>query len=310
MSDFHSDFWHSSWPASPSSASLACLPCCCGSAAPGQGDGQRQHHRPRLGRRPARNEQPAAALVGVPVHHHRGFRSSTWCCTRAWAARGSWAGPQPASTRPSRKKAEPRWRRCTPSSSGMPPSNWPRTPQAMAIGERLFMNNCASATAPTPAAARASRTSPTTTGSGAATHEAIKTSITAGPHGRDAADGAAVGTAEDVRNVAHYVLSLSGSPHDSCRRNWAKPSSRPAPPATAPTARATRLGAPNLTDNIWLHGWGEQAITASSTKGKQRDAGTEPAADRGADPRAGAYVWGMSKPPQPWPQQVMPTPSR
>jgi cytochrome c oxidase cbb3-type subunit 3 len=30
---------------------------------------------------------------------------------------------------------------------------------------------------------------------------------------------AAVGTPEDVRNVANYVLSLSGSPHDSVRAN-------------------------------------------------------------------------------------------
>ena len=49
---------------------------------------------------------------------------------------------------------------------------------------------------------------------------------------------AAVGTPDDVRNVAHYVLSLSGSPHDTLR--WARPSSVPAPLATAWTAKATQ----------------------------------------------------------------------
>ena len=33
---------------------------------------------------------------------------------------------------------------------------------------------------------------------------------------------AAVGTPDDVKNVAHYVLSLSNSPHDSVRAQLGK----------------------------------------------------------------------------------------
>ena len=73
---------------------------------------------------------------------------------------------------------------------------------------------------------------------------------------------AAVGSAEDVRNVANYVLSLSGSPAQRRRR-------RPGQAPSSPPARACHgvdgkgnqaLGAPNLTDKVWLHGWGEDAI--------------------------------------------------
>jgi cytochrome c oxidase cbb3-type subunit 3 len=29
------------------------------------------------------------------------------------------------------------------------------------------------------------------------------------------------------------------------------------------------VGAPNLTDKVWLHGWGEEAVVAMVNKGKQ-----------------------------------------
>ena len=65
------------------------------------------------------------------------------------------------------------------------------------------------------------------------------------PHRHDAADGR--GGRQRRRRAAtsrNYVLSLSGSPHDSMRgRSSARASSPPAPPATASTARATRRSA-------------------------------------------------------------------
>ena len=49
------------------------------------------------------------------------------------------------------------------------------------------------------------------------TPEKIKETITLGRIGNMPPMAAAVGSADDVKNVAQYVLSLSGSPHDSAR---------------------------------------------------------------------------------------------
>ena len=56
------------------------------------------------------------------------------------------------------------------------------------------------------------------------------------------------------------------------------------------------LGAPNLTDDIWLHGWGEAAIVAIVNTGKVN--AMPPQADKLTDAQVNvltAYVWGLSK---------------
>ena len=106
----------------------------------------------------------------------------------------------------------------------------------------------------------------------------------------------AVGNADDVRNLSHYVLSLSGSPHDSLRASLGKPKFAACAACHGMDAKGNQaLGAPNLTDDIWLHGWGEEAITAMINKGKVN----EMPAQEGklTDAQLGvltAYVWGLS----------------
>ena len=58
------------------------------------------------------------------------------------------------------------------------------------------------------------------------------------------------------------------------------------------------LGAPNLTDDIWLHGWGEAAITAMINNGKvnQMPAQSQKLTEAQLGVLA-AYVWGMSNKP-------------
>ena len=71
----------------------------------------------------------------------------------------------------------------------------------------------------------------------------------------------AVGSAEDVRNLAQYVLSLSGSPHDSVRASLGKEKFAACAACHGADGKGIQaMGAPNLTDDIWLHGWGEAAI--------------------------------------------------
>lgn len=55
------------------------------------------------------------------------------------------------------------------------------------------------------------------------------------------------------------------------------------------------LGAPNLTDDIWLHGWGETAIAAIINNGKVNEMPAQ--VDKLTEAQIGvlaAYVWGLS----------------
>jgi len=81
--------------------------------------------------------------------------------------------------------------------------------------------------------------------------------------------GAALGSAEDVRNVANYVLSLSGSANDSVAAGLGKPKYTVCAACHGADGKGMQaIGAPNLTDKVWLHGWGEQAIVNIINQGK------------------------------------------
>ena len=152
-----------------------------------------------------------------------------------------------------------------------------KDPQAMAIGERLFVNNCAQCHG---SDARGSKGFPNLTDSDwlyGGTPDKIKETITGGRQGNMPPMAAAVGTAEDVKNVAHYVLSLSGSPHNSVAAQLGKAKFAACAACHGADGKGNQaLGAPNLTDKVWLHGWGEQAIVndhhrrASSTSCRRR----------------------------------------
>jgi cytochrome c oxidase cbb3-type subunit III len=80
---------------------------------------------------------------------------------------------------------------------------------------------------------------------------------------------AAVGNGDDVRNVANYVLSLSGSPHNSVAAQLGKIKFAVCAACHGADGKGNQaLGAPNLTDKVWLHGWGEDAIVAMVNHGK------------------------------------------
>jgi cytochrome c oxidase cbb3-type subunit 3 len=140
----------------------------------------------------------------------------------------------------------------------------------MGIGERLYLNNCAACHG---SDARGSKGFPNLTDqdwSWGGTHQAIKDTITQGRVGVMPAMAAALGGPEDVRNVAQYVLSLSGSAHDSVAAGLGKPKFGACAGCHGPDGKGNiALGAPNLTDKVWLHGWGEPAIVAMVTAGKQ-----------------------------------------
>ncbi len=142
-------------------------------------------------------------------------------------------------------------------------------PQAMAIGERVFMNNCAQCHG---SDGRGSKGFPNLSDGDwlwGGSPEQIKTTLTQGRMGNMPPMAAAVGTPDDVKNVAHYVLSLSSSPHDSLRASLGKAKFGACAACHGIDGRGNAaLGAPNLTDDIWLHGWGENAIVAMINNGK------------------------------------------
>jgi cytochrome c oxidase cbb3-type subunit 3 len=99
-----------------------------------------------------------------------------------------------------------------------------------------------------------------------------------------------------VKNVAQYVLSLSNSPHDSARAALGKEKFAVCAACHGADGKGMLpLGSANLTDNIWLHGFGEKAIVEMINNGKVN---VMPAQDKlltEAQIRVlTAYVWGMS----------------
>lgn len=172
-------------------------------------------------------------------------------------------------------------------------------PAAMAVGERLFMNNCAQCHG---SDARGSKGFPNLTDNDwlhGGTPDKIKETITKGRIGMMPPMAAAVGSADDVKNVANYVLSLSGAPHDSVRAQLGKPKFAACAACHGIDGKGNQaIGAPNLTDDIWLHGYGEQAVIAMVNNGKtnQMPAQEEKLTTAQIHVLA-SYVWGLSHKP-------------
>lgn len=156
--------------------------------------------------------------------------------------------------------------------TSMPTEEMAKDPQAMAIGERLFMNNCAQCHG---SDARGSKGFPNLADGDwlhGGTPDKIKETITNGRIGMMPPMAAAVGSAEDVRNVANYVLSLSGSPHDAVKASQGKSKFVACAACHGMDGKGNQaLGAPNLTDDVWLHGWGEAAIVNMVNNGKHNE---------------------------------------
>jgi cytochrome c oxidase cbb3-type subunit III len=180
--------------------------------------------------------------------------------------------------------------------AAMTPEDLSKDTQAMAIGDRLFMNNCAQCHA---SDARGTKGIPNLTDGDwlhGGTSEQIKTTITQGRMGNMPPMAAAVGSSTDVKNLAQYVLSLSGSPHDSVQAALGKEKFAACAACHGANAKGNpALGAPNLTDDIWLHGYGEAAIISMINNGKvnQMPAQGEKLTE-GQIHVLTSYVWGLS----------------
>lgn len=181
--------------------------------------------------------------------------------------------------------------------ASMKPEEIAVDPQAVAIGERLFMNNCAQCHG---SDAHGSKGFPNLTDNDwlyGGTPEKIHETLVNGRMGNMPPMAAAVGTPEDVRNLSNYVLSLSGSPHDSLRASLGKPKFAACAACHGMDAKGNpAMGAPNLTDDVWLHGWGENAIANIINNGKVNVMPAQAGKLTEAQITVlAAYVWNMSK---------------
>jgi cytochrome c oxidase cbb3-type subunit 3 len=144
-----------------------------------------------------------------------------------------------------------------------------KNPDALAIGQKLFLNNCAQCHA---SDGGGSRGFPNLTDNDwlyGGEPKTIEQTITNGRNGVMPPWGPVLG-AEGVKDVANYVISLSGGAADSIRVARGRE-------IFAKTCFACHgadgkgmhaVGAPNLTDKTWLYGGGEPTVIETITKGR------------------------------------------
>lgn len=132
---------------------------------------------------------------------------------------------------------------------------------AMAIGQRLFLNNCAQCHG---ADARGGRSFPNLTDADwlyGGSPEQIKETITDGRIGMMPPQAAVFDSPADIENVAQYVLSLSGSSSDAIKAQKGKKGFAACAACHGQDGKGNQdIGAPNLTDRTWLHGGGINAV--------------------------------------------------
>ena len=152
--------------------------------------------------------------------------------------------------------------------------------KAMKTGERLFLNNCAQCHG---SDARGSKGYPNLTDGDwlfGGFPDAIIQTITTGRHSIMTPQGDALGGPAGVNDMANYVLSLSGSPHDALAAARAKDKFALCAACHTISGKGSladetgllfTTGAPNLTDKVWLFGGDMKSLTDQITNGQDKN---------------------------------------
>ena len=171
-------------------------------------------------------------------------------------------------------------------------------PQAREMGQRLFLNYCAQCHA---SDGRGGKGFPNLTDNEwlyGGDPDTIAASITNGRSGMMPPWGKALG-GEGVKDVANYVLQISGRTYDSLRAAQGKELYQQNCIAChGPEGKGNpALGAPNLTDDVWLYGGGLTTLIETINNGRN---GVMPAWREFLGPEKvhllAAYVYGFSHP--------------
>ncbi len=175
-------------------------------------------------------------------------------------------------------------------------------PEARAIGKNLFLTYCSQCHGSDAAGATGFPNLTDHDWLYGGDPDTIKTTITDGRSGMMPALGEALGP-QGTKEVANYVLSLSGRKHDAALAEAGKQkfadncAACHMPDGTGMAA----MGAPNLTDKVWLYGGSEAAIIETISKGRN---GVMPASSQTLGTTSNkeaklhllaAYVYGLSQ---------------
>ncbi|MEE9322346.1 MAG: cytochrome-c oxidase, cbb3-type subunit III [Granulosicoccus sp.] len=170
-------------------------------------------------------------------------------------------------------------------------------PEAVAMGERLYLTYCTQCHG---SDARGGRSFPNLTDNdwlGAGDEAYIKKTIMSGRKASMPPMAAAVGNSDETTEaMAHYVLSLSGSNHDAAKAETAAPKFAVcgACHGADGTGNAA-IGAPDLTDDIWLYGGSIASVVDAIQNGRTNEM---PAfgdwLGEGKAHVLAAYIWSLS----------------
>ena len=173
-----------------------------------------------------------------------------------------------------------------------------RDPDAMAIGQKLFLNNCAQCHA---SDARGGKGYPNLTD----THwifggapETIEQTILNGRQSMMPPWGPVLGD-EGVKDVAHYVMSLNGMTYDSLRAARGKEKFMTTCVAChGPEAKGNpAIGAEDLTNPVLLYGADEPSLMDTISKGRTSKMPAQKELLGAAKVHIlAAYVWSLSNP--------------
>jgi len=143
-------------------------------------------------------------------------------------------------------------------------------PEALRVGQVLFIENCAACHGRDGHGNQALGAPDLTDGDWlyGGDGKSILASIEDGRRGTMPAFAATL-SGEDIVNLAHYVASLSGRPHDMLRAQLGKRLFTTCAACHGADAKGnSTLGAPNLTDAVWLYGGTLDDVSETIRRGR------------------------------------------
>jgi cytochrome c oxidase cbb3-type subunit III len=169
-------------------------------------------------------------------------------------------------------------------------------PNARAMGERLFLIHCAACHGSDAGGGKGFPNLRDHDWLYGGDPQTIETSIAEGRNGIMPPFGATL-AGDSVKDVAFYVLSLSGFPADSFRVfNGKKIYANSCAACHGAEGKGNpAIGAPNLSDKIWLYGGSPETVMETIAKGRNnRMPAHKDLIDEAKIHLLAAYVWGLS----------------
>jgi cytochrome c oxidase cbb3-type subunit 3 len=170
--------------------------------------------------------------------------------------------------------------------------------EARVVGQRLFLNYCSQCHASDARGGKGFPNLADTDWLYGGDPETIKASILDGRNGTMPPMAAVVGDAAGAKDMAAYVRSLSGLDHDKPGAGRAQPKFAACAACHGAEGKGNpALGAPNLTDAVWLYGASEATLVETIMKGRSNVMPAHRAflGEQRAHILA-AYVYGLSQP--------------